>query len=108
MSDITSPRVNSARLADHVGRHVRLAGKVLKVAGDAAIVEASDGGNVEVKILGSQAATIKDQYVEIVGQVTEPGVVKMLNCINLGDKLDMAIVDFVVEKWHSPQFSSMF
>lgn len=30
MSDNTSPRVNSARLSDYVGRHVRLAAKVLK------------------------------------------------------------------------------
>ncbi|CAL1699290.1 unnamed protein product [Somion occarium] len=105
MAEIVSPRVNSARLADHVGQHVRLTCKVLRLTGSAAIVEASDGGQVEVRV---PISPIKDVYIEVVGQVVEPGVVKLLNCINLGDTLDMNIVDFVVEKWHSPQFSSMF
>ena len=76
----------------------------LQVTEDAAILEASDGGKVEVKILGvcfctpipydllltskqSQASSLSTPYVELVAQVIEPGSVKMLNCIALGETL---------------------
>ncbi len=70
MSDHRSPRVNKARMADFKGQTVRLIAKIVNVRShrqflnrasraelrgqfrdDVAIVEASDGGEVEVKML---------------------------------------------------------
>ncbi|KAI0078331.1 replication factor A protein 3 [Panus rudis PR-1116 ss-1] len=104
-SELTSPRVNSARLADYIGRNVRLTCKVLKVSSDSALVEASDGGQVKIIIT---ATPITDTYIEVIGKVEEPGVIKMLNCVNQGNNLNMKLVNSVVELWHNPKFSSMF
>jgi len=68
MTEHISTRVNSHRLAAYIGRTIRLVGKTLKVSkflhfsarhlfhrtrqiqGDTAIVEASDGGQVEIRL----------------------------------------------------------
>jgi hypothetical protein len=39
-------RVNAARLAQYKSQTVRLTGKVVRMDGDTAIIEASDGGQV--------------------------------------------------------------
>jgi hypothetical protein len=43
---ILSARVNAARLAQYKSQTVRLTGKVVRMDGDTAIIEASDGGQV--------------------------------------------------------------
>ncbi|KAI6127536.1 hypothetical protein EV401DRAFT_988020 [Pisolithus croceorrhizus] len=48
--ELLSPRVNSARLPAFMGRTVRLPCKVLKFQGASVIVEACDGGQVEVRL----------------------------------------------------------
>ncbi|KAF8817062.1 replication factor A protein 3 [Phlegmacium glaucopus] len=102
-----STRVNAARLPEYIGRHVRLACKVLKLNGDRATVEASDGGQVNVKL--SAAANIVDSYVEVVGRVVDATTVQMHVCINLGDNLDMKLVNDTIELIHDPRFySKMF
>jgi len=42
----TSARVNAARLAQYKGQTIRLTGKVVRMDGDTAVIEASDGGQV--------------------------------------------------------------
>ncbi|KAL6300385.1 replication factor A protein 3 [Sparassis latifolia] len=106
MADHVSPRVNSARLADHIKQTVRLTCKTLKFKGDTAIVQASDGGEVEIKLL--REANMTKQYVEVIGQVVDASTIRMMSCINLGDELDMNLVNDVVEVWHDPKFSRMF
>ncbi|GJJ14978.1 hypothetical protein Clacol_009248 [Clathrus columnatus] len=51
MSNLQSPHTNSAGLAKYRGRNVRLWAKVLKFQEETAIVQASDGGEVKVKML---------------------------------------------------------
>ena len=70
MTDHRSPRVNKALLANYTGQTVRLIGKIITVSrcvsqtdtvplmhsiiqmkDDIALLEASDGGQVEVKLL---------------------------------------------------------
>jgi len=50
--ELTTPaRINSKYLTQHKGQTVRLAGKVIKLSGDTAIVEASDGPEVSLVAL---------------------------------------------------------
>lgn len=48
MADMVSARVNGSLLAAHVGRDVRLVGKVVQQQNGAAVIEASDGAMVHV------------------------------------------------------------
>ncbi|KAI0764604.1 hypothetical protein BD413DRAFT_576266 [Trametes elegans] len=87
MSDHRSPRVNKARMADYKGQTVRLIAKLLrfKDGEDVAIVEASDGGEVEVKLLMNVG--IDSVYSEIIGQVADERTIKMMGVIPFGDEL---------------------
>ncbi|KAF8524285.1 replication factor A protein 3 [Hysterangium stoloniferum] len=82
MADIQSPHTNSARLSNYIGRTVRLWAKVLKLQGDTAIVQASDGGEVRIKL--SRTSNMSDPFIEIVGKVEEANVIVMLACTDLG------------------------
>ncbi|KII84267.1 hypothetical protein PLICRDRAFT_701850 [Plicaturopsis crispa FD-325 SS-3] len=104
MAEHVSTRVNSARLADYKGQTVRLTCKTIK--GESAIVEASDGGQVSVKL--HRDAHMTDTYVEVIGTVLDESTVKMMACINLGSDLDMQLVNDVVELTFDPRFSKMF
>lgn len=46
-------RVNSKTLSQHKGKTIRLTAKVVKIVGDVATVEASDGGEVRCRILAT-------------------------------------------------------
>jgi len=100
MADIT-PRVNGARMSDYKGRTVRLICKVTKIVGNTAMVEASDGANIEVA-LALGGPTIED-YAEIVGTVVSANKIKMLACVNMGQELDMGLANDLVELIHGPQ-----
>ncbi|KAI0642558.1 replication factor A protein 3 [Trametes meyenii] len=108
MSDSRSPRVNKARMADYKGQTVRLIAKLLKFRDEeqVALVETSDGGQVEVKML--RDVKFDDPYIEVVGQVVDERTLKMMACIPLGDNVDMKLVDDVVKVWHDPKFSHIF
>ncbi|CCL99212.1 uncharacterized protein FIBRA_01227 [Fibroporia radiculosa] len=75
------------------------------VQGDTAIVQASDGGEVQVQL--QREAVLTTAYIEVIGNVVDATTIKMLACINLGDELDMNLVNDVVELWHDPRFAKM-
>ncbi|EIW55301.1 replication factor A protein 3 [Trametes versicolor FP-101664 SS1] len=106
MSDHRSPRVNKARMADFKGQTVRLIAKIINFRDDVAIVEASDGGEVEVKML--KDVKIDAPYMEVIGQVVDERTIKMMGCVQLGLNVDMKLANDVVEVWHDPKFASMF
>jgi replication factor A3 len=102
MSGEATPRVNAARLANYQGRQVRLPCKIVEVKGNTALVEASDGGQVEVSLnqvrafwLPSrpiahavlQEANLSEPYAEIIGRVTSANGLKMVFAINMGDNI---------------------
>ncbi|KAG8732917.1 hypothetical protein FRC12_019042 [Ceratobasidium sp. 428] len=96
------PRINSARMSQYVGRHVRLTCKVIKTQGDNIIVQASDGGQVEVKLAAGQMA--RDTYVEILGKVIDSSHLVASQVFQQGDSLDLEVVDQLVELMHkSPE-----
>jgi len=105
MTEHVAPRVNAARLADYIGRPVRLVCKVLKAQGDTAIAQASDGGEVQIRL--TKEAEMSTPYIEVIGTVVDPTTVKTMMCINLGDEIDMNLVNDVVELYHDPRFAKM-
>ncbi|KAF9443264.1 replication factor A protein 3 [Macrolepiota fuliginosa MF-IS2] len=106
MSEHLSPRVNSARLPNFVGKTVRLPCKVISFNGPSAKVQASDGGEVTV-VLGA-GMDIQDTFVEIVGTVTDPTTIKTMACINMGDKLDLKLTNDTIEMMYDPRFTKIF
>jgi replication factor A3 len=108
-------RVNAARLAQYKGQTIRLTGKVVRMDGDTAVIEASDGGQVshlsppatcsgmqsmpivtdasvflddeQVEIKLHREANISDPYVEILGKVNDDLTVKVFSSMNLGSDL---------------------
>ncbi|WVR05256.1 hypothetical protein IAU60_002268 [Kwoniella sp. DSM 27419] len=93
------PRINSRYLAQHKGETVRLTAKVLKLSGDSATVETSDGAPLGVHL--SRDMHIGDGYVEIIGSVKDDLSIKAHTYIELGSNLDMKAVNAVVELAHS-------
>ncbi|KAF8591312.1 replication factor A protein 3 [Ramaria rubella] len=109
MSDVQSPHTNSSRLANYVGKTVRIWVKVLKLQGNNAIVQASDGGEVKIKL--TQNNELSDSFVEVVGRVEEANVIAMLACTDLGSDFtdkDLELYNDVVEKSEHPKFRHLF
>jgi len=106
MSGVT-PRVNSALLGGYIGRTVRLACKVIRVTQTGStMVEACDGGQVEIKHSTSNDMT--STYVEVIGTVEDENHIKYLACVNFGSDLDFKLVNDCVELMHDPKHSEIF
>ncbi|THH28975.1 hypothetical protein EUX98_g5218 [Antrodiella citrinella] len=107
MADHVTPRVNFAQHSKFVGRTVRVAGKVKKTNHDQTLVlECSDGGEILAKM--SMEHQVDTAFVELIGQVLEPGVLKVRAVISLSDDMDTKILNYVAELWHDPKYESMF
>ncbi|KAF9442966.1 replication factor A protein 3 [Macrolepiota fuliginosa MF-IS2] len=106
MAEYLSPRVNSARLPNFVGKTVRLPCKVVSFNGPNAIVEASDGGQTTIVL--SAGSDIQDTFVEVVGTVVDSTTIKMMVGVNMGDKLDLKLVNDTIEMMHDPRFQKIF
>jgi len=63
--------------------------------GEKVIVESSDGGQVEVKTL--RDCQITDEYIEVIGTVLDANSVRMLQLTNLGNNIDLRMVDGLIE-----------
>ncbi|KAG9124793.1 hypothetical protein FRC07_010224 [Ceratobasidium sp. 392] len=86
-------RINSARMPQYIGRHTQ---------GDNIIVQAPDGGQVEVKL--STGQSVRDNYVEILGKVVDSSRLVASQVFQQGDALDLEVVDQLVELMHkSPE-----
>ncbi|WRT67146.1 uncharacterized protein IL334_004112 [Kwoniella shivajii] len=100
------PRINSKFLTQHRGETIRLTAKVVKLSGDTATVETSDGAALGVHL--SRDMHIGDGYVEIIGMVKDDLSIKAHTYIELGSNLDMKAVNAVVEFAHSPKGQGVF
>ncbi|KZO94246.1 replication factor A protein 3 [Calocera viscosa TUFC12733] len=96
--DRPTPRINSKRMQYYVGQVVRMTGKMLRVNGDTAIIESTDGGQVEVRL--SRDSHLSDDFVEIIGNVEDPHTLKMLAGCDMGPDLDMQTWDTMIEMMH--------
>ncbi|PIL36612.1 hypothetical protein GSI_00301 [Ganoderma sinense ZZ0214-1] len=106
MAEHRSPRVNKALIANYQGQTVRLIAKLTTFKDDVAIVETSDGGEVQVKLLRDFSPS--STYLEIIGQVTNERTIKMAGYLNMGDDVDMKLANQVVQIWHDARFSNVF
>ncbi|KAI0794044.1 replication factor A protein 3 [Fomes fomentarius] len=106
MAENRAPRVNKALMANYLGQTVRLIAKLVTLKDDVAVVEASDGGQVEVKLLSNFESV--STYIEVIGTVSSERLLKMVGYVNLGDDVDMKLADQVVQIWHDPKFSKIF
>ncbi|KAH7344424.1 replication factor A protein 3 [Rhizoctonia solani] len=93
-----NPRINSALMSQYVGRHVRLTCKIIKTQGENIMVQASDGGQVEVKLTAGRTAN--DNYVEILGKVVDSGRMVASEVFPHGDNIDLEVVNQLVELMH--------
>ncbi|KAF9051784.1 replication factor A protein 3 [Panaeolus papilionaceus] len=104
MSDVDhlSTRVNAARMADFVGKEVRLVGRVLSADGTRMTIEACDGG--QVIVTNTANADHSDAYVEVIGRVQNATTIQMHACINMGEDLDTKLVNDTIELIHDPRY----
>ncbi|EJU02469.1 replication factor A protein 3 [Dacryopinax primogenitus] len=96
--DRPTPRINSKRMQYYVGQVVRMTGKLLRVNGDTAIIESTDGGNVEVRL--SRDSHLSDPIVEIIGHVEDEHTLKMLTGSDMGSDVDLQTWDTMTELMH--------
>lgn len=93
--DKPTPRINSELREKYVGRTVRLTGKIVSLSGNSAVLNSTDNGQVLVHLNGeSQWGT---DYVEVIGQVENDFTLREFKTTNLGNSLDLALANKVVE-----------
>ncbi|KAK4702032.1 replication factor A3, partial [Phenoliferia sp. Uapishka_3] len=98
--DRPTPRVNSSLLEKYgqpnssSGDPIRITGKVERLDGNSAVIEASDQGHVTVKL--SPEANFSEAYVEVIGKVAQDLTVQELTSVNMGENLDMSLVEQAV------------
>ncbi|KAJ8509317.1 hypothetical protein ONZ45_g8501 [Pleurotus djamor] len=96
-------RVNYHLMGQYVNKNVRIWCKVLRFEGNnAAIVQASDGG--EIKVTWSGQPNMTDTYVEVIGTVVDASTIKLMACINMGSNVDLKLANDTVELMHDSRF----
>lgn len=107
MTDHISMRVNASRLTSLIGRIVRLPCKVIRLSDDIAIVEASDGGQVEIQ---RKNVDVSGTYIEVVGSVVNASSIKAMAMLSLDSEgeLDMSLVNDVIELTFESRFDKIF
>ncbi|KAF8629423.1 hypothetical protein AX15_003472 [Amanita polypyramis BW_CC] len=106
--ELTSPRVNAALFPQYVGKAIRLVCKIVSVQDDMAIVQVSDGGELHVQMTRDQHIGDSGPFVELIGNVIDATTLRLMTCINLGQELDMSIVEGAIRLTHDPRFSNKF
>ncbi|KAI1788647.1 replication factor A protein 3 [Ganoderma leucocontextum] len=106
MAHHRSPRVNKALMANHSGQTVRLIAKLITFKDDMATVEASDRGELDVKLLPD--FNHRSTYLEVIGKVMNDKTIKMEQYLNMGDDIDMKFADQAVRIWHDARFTAVF
>ncbi|KAG0177739.1 hypothetical protein DFQ29_004466 [Apophysomyces sp. BC1021] len=90
-----TPRINSVLREKYVDRTVRISGKVISFSGDTAVIQATDGGQVLVKLNGENQWGTK--FVEVIGRVEKDFSVMEFKSSNLGESFDLDLANKVVE-----------
>ncbi|KAF8342579.1 replication factor A protein 3 [Cantharellus anzutake] len=89
------PRINSAMMGKFLGKTVRLPGRVIKHQDELLRVQATDLGEVEVKLI--RDTKLPDTYVEVIGTVLSDTTIKMKFISDMGDKINMEMVNGLIE-----------
>ncbi|KAF7338306.1 hypothetical protein MVEN_02056000 [Mycena venus] len=102
IESFSSQRVNSTLLPRFVGKVVRLTCRPIKLTPAGWTVQASDGGEVLVTLMTDHLTP--DAYYEVIGNVATPNSIKMFRSMNLGNDLDMPLVNDTINLMHDPRF----
>ncbi|KAK2464303.1 hypothetical protein APHAL10511_003760 [Amanita phalloides] len=103
-----SPRVNAALFPQYKGKVVRLTCKRISIHGDTATVEASDGGELCVLMTRDLRIGEAGPYVELIGNVVDSTTLKLMTYVDLGQELDLSVVDSAIRLMHDPRFVGKF
>ncbi|ORY97765.1 replication factor A protein 3 [Syncephalastrum racemosum] len=90
-----TPRINSALREQYVDQTVRIIGKVSTFKDDMAVLETSDKGQVLVHLNGNNKWG--SDYVEVIGKLTKEFALEEYKTNNLGNDLDLDLVEKVVQ-----------
>ncbi|PWN36150.1 replication factor A protein 3 [Meira miltonrushii] len=102
----STPLINSSSLQGHKSQTVQVVGKIEKSTGNACMLRTSDQGMVEVIMTDSQVIP-QGNYAMIFGKVDDEGErIREYRSIDLGDKLDMNLVEQCVQL--QPHFPELF
>ncbi|KAI7872795.1 hypothetical protein BDF14DRAFT_1716545 [Spinellus fusiger] len=82
--DKPTPRINSSLREKYIDKTVRLTGKLLTFSGDTALVEATDGGQVLVKL--NKQSSWNTAYIEIIGRIEKDFSIFEYKSTPLGDQ----------------------
>ncbi|CAO3640137.1 unnamed protein product [Cunninghamella echinulata] len=89
-----TPRINLIR-EKYVDQTVRISGKIISFSGETAVIQATNGGQVLVKLNGeSQWGT---DYVEVIGRVEKDYSIFEFKFVILGNDFDLGLANKVVE-----------
>ncbi|KAF9971591.1 hypothetical protein BGZ73_005435 [Actinomortierella ambigua] len=92
----TTPRVNSAMLANHRDKNVRFVGKIINHNGERAVMQASDKGQVQIHMNAESA--YGTQYIEVIGKVVEDLSISEIASYNMGNEFDMETYNTMIVK----------
>eukprot|EP00743_Colponemidia_sp_Colp-15_P008774 GILK01009570.1.p1 GENE.GILK01009570.1~~GILK01009570.1.p1 ORF type:complete len:116 (-),score=8.04 GILK01009570.1:105-419(-) len=98
-------RVNRNSLREYVGKNVRFVGKVVRCSYPVAILDAPDGGQVQVQM--SDGASYGSTFVEVIGEVNQDLSIREFTFNNFGDDFDLANYNEMVAL-ASNQFRELF
>ncbi len=93
--DFITPRANFASLGNYIGHNVRLVAQISQPPTQGkAVVISSDGGTITVNTLPQSEGSWTDNFVEIIGKVTQDMVLIELYSTNLGNNFGKYLLHF--------------
>ncbi len=93
-----APRVNFEFLGQHIGKRVRLVGKVEGVQGNSLQLRAADDGIVTVALRG---AAPSDLFIEVEGTVDSPTALREESSTGFGSNFgERCMADLLVDLWN--------
>ncbi|KAJ7155977.1 hypothetical protein C8R43DRAFT_1065592 [Mycena crocata] len=102
ITDGSWTRVNSTLLQRFVGKTVKLTCRPIKLTAGGWIVQASDGGEINVTLLPDLLSP--NAFFEITGNVGNATTIKMYHANNLGSDIDMTLVNDAIVLMHDNRF----
>eukprot|EP00656_Telonema_subtile_P005491 TRINITY_DN12499_c0_g1_i1.p1 TRINITY_DN12499_c0_g1~~TRINITY_DN12499_c0_g1_i1.p1 ORF type:complete len:137 (+),score=24.49 TRINITY_DN12499_c0_g1_i1:95-505(+) len=103
-STMASPRVGKSHLAEYDGKTVRFVGKVKSNDGGVAVLEAPDGGEVQVH----NSTPYQTQFVEILGSVQSAGAISQQSYVDFGDEFHMGNYNELLRLTHGNRVRGLF
>merc|ERR1712166_96411 len=102
--NMASPRVGKSHLAEYDGKTVRFVGKVKSNDGGVAVLEAPDGGEVQVH----NSTPYETDYVEIFGSVQSADAISQQSFVDFGNDFHIGNYNQLLKLAHGNRVRSLF